>query len=265
MRRRVGHIEIDTIAAERSKFTAPMVLIHGLWCTSKVWHRFMGYLAHRGWDCHAVNLRGRSNEPTTAKISPATLADHHDDLNGVIAACDSPPVVVGHDLGALLALSSALAPIRAAVAIAPLLPRPWRNTPIPGLTSLHARFAARWRDELPPPRGALLRDYFGTTPPQPLVPESAALRRDLCASALSFPLGTAAPVLVVSGDADPVTPLDAVAGLAQKIGAELRQIAKGGHALPWEVGWQERVTEIHRWLILALGDPLLIPEEEESD
>jgi pimeloyl-ACP methyl ester carboxylesterase len=265
VRKQVGHIEIDTIAAERSKFTAPMVLVHGLWCTSSVWRRFMGYLAHRGWDCHAVNLRGRSSKPTLEQPAPAStsFADHLEDLNTVLESCNAPPIVVGHDLGGLLALSSSVT-LSALVALSPLLPASRRDSPLPGFTNFRARIALRWRNRLPPPAGDVRRRYFGITPPQSIVPEAAPLARDLCNPSLPFPLAAAATTLIVVGDADMITPVDAATELATDIGAEVLVVPDGGHALPWENGWQERVTEVHRWLIRTLGDPLLVtPEEEE--
>jgi pimeloyl-ACP methyl ester carboxylesterase len=268
VRKRVGHIEIDTIAAERSKFTAPIVFVHGLWCTSSVWHRLMGSLAHRGWDCHAVNLRGRSSsgvQPLPSSSAQANIAAHLADLNAVIAACESPPVVVGHDLGGLLALSSSLASARANVAFSPLLPPSWRSTPLPGFTGLRARIALRWRDRLPPPRGQALRHFFGPIAPQSIVPETAALAHDLGDPTLSFPVGTAAPTLILIGEADPVTSVPAATRLAATVGAEVQRVAGGGHALPWESSWQERGTELHRWLIRTLGDSLLAMLDEEED
>lgn len=267
MRKQVGSIEIDTIAAERSKFTAPIVLVHGLWCTSSIWHRLMGYLAHRGWDCYAVNLRGRAaRAKTTASAPPARagIAEHLDDLNAVINACDAPPVVIGHDFGGLLALSKKLFAARAVVAISPLLPAHRREAPIPGLTDLRSRFRLRLRKRLSPPRGRARRAYFGAEPPRRLVSETRALADDLSNPTLSFAVGPPAPTLLVGGDADAVTPLDTVARTAADLGADFQLVSGGGHALPWEQGWQERAAEIHRWLVHTLGESLLAMLDEED-
>lgn len=269
MRQQVGPISIDTIAAERSKFTAPLVLVHGLWCTSSVWHPLMGYLAHRGWDCHGVNLRGRSSGtrlPPPPTTPSAGIIDHLQDLNAVIVSCDAPPVVVGHDLGGLLALSADLAPARAVVAISPLVPLGFRDSPLPGLSNLRARIALRLRGQLPPPRGRVRHGYFGTEPPRRLVAESATLARDLCNPNLEFAIGPVAPTLIVGGDEDAVAPPVVVKRLVDRFNVDLRWITGGSHALPWQQGWQDRATDLHRWLIRTLGEPLLaMLDEEESD
>ena len=31
-----------------------------------------------------------------------------------------------------------------------------------------------------------------------------------------------------------------------------------------EAGWEQRVSEIHRWLVHTLGEDLLVPREEEE-
>lgn len=260
MHKRIGQVEIDTVAAERSKFTAPLLLIHGLWCTSTVWFPSMGYLAHRGWDCHAVNLPARS--PDTPPAS--SLREYLCALREVVLACDAPPVILGHDLGGLLALAQDLGPRRAVVALAPLAAACHRADPIPGLAGLRSRLIMALSDRLPPPRGRLAAAYFGNLPPHPTVAAPSAIVRELIDPHMQLPLGPQAPTLIVAGNADAVTAVETIEKLAHAVGADLQRI-KGGHALPWEPGWQERTAEIHRWLIRTLGDPLLVPLEEEPE
>jgi pimeloyl-ACP methyl ester carboxylesterase len=192
------------------------------------------------------------------------LQQHLDDLNAVIAACDAAPVVVGHDLGALLGLSQRTEPVRAVVALAPLLLASQRDGVIPGVSDLRARLLMRVRGRLAPPGGRARQVFFGPVAPQPLVDESASLGHQLADPSFPFPLGVAAPTLMLAGDEDGVTSLASLSSLAQQIGADLHK-SSGHHALPWEDGWQGRVTEIHRWLIHTLGDPLLALLDEEEE
>jgi pimeloyl-ACP methyl ester carboxylesterase len=259
MERRVGHALIETIAAESAKFTAPMVLVHGLWCTAAVWRKFMGYLAHRGWTCHAVNLR-RPGE----RIAAPRLADYLDDVRGVIAACAAPPVVVGHDLGALLALQCTAPNVRARVALAPLVPRPLAATPNRALMRTASRLAM-WRAQpLPVPRGRLAAACFGSGVPGGTHPDSSAAARDLISGNLRLSFDTTAPSLVIAANDDPFSPPQDVEALAAQCGATLRRIPNAGHPLPWEIGWEQRVPEIHRWLVQTLGEDLLALREEEE-
>jgi pimeloyl-ACP methyl ester carboxylesterase len=264
MLRRIGHVVIESVAAETPKFTAPMVLVHGLWCTAAVWRRFMGYCAHRGWSCHALRLRAHgATGPESA--GHVRFADHLEDLRRVIAACDTPPVLVGHDLGGLLALHRNGDLVRAVVALAPLVPRTLARNANPALASLSARLAM-WRSgALRPPRGRLGARYFGRSVPGGTIPDSGRLARELTGQEVLPRIGTARPTLILGGTRDGVSPPDAVRSLAQHLGATCRLVDGATHAMPWESGWEQRVSEVHRWLVHALGEELLAMRDEESD
>jgi pimeloyl-ACP methyl ester carboxylesterase len=259
MERQRSHTAIDTIAAESAKFTAPIVLVHGLWCTAAVWHKFMGYLAHRGWTCHALHL----NRPSDHLTAPR-LADYLEVVRGVVAACAAPPVIIGHDLGALLALQCAAPAVRARVALAPLVPPPVAATPNPILVRLRARLAM-WRAQpLPVPRGRMATRYFGSSVPGGTRPDSSAAARELIRGDVRLALDSTTPSLVIAADDDPFSPSTDVARLAAHCGALFRSVPNAGHPLPWEAGWEQRVSEIHRWLVQTLGEVLLVPREEEE-
>ena len=260
---RGGQAVIETMAAESPKFTAPMLLIHGLWCTAPVWHRFMGYFAHRGWTCHALNLRGHGSRPPE-QIGAVRLADYQQDVRQALEACESPPVLVGHDLGALLALWCGETTARAIVALAPLVPRTVAGSKLPLATGLRALYAMRRSRPLPPPRGKLAAACFAGGPPGGATPDSGSALRDLAGDALRLEGWKGPPTLMLAGERDAVCPPSVVEELAHRTGASWRTIPEAGHALPWEPGWERRVAEIHRWLIQTLGEPLLLPPEPEE-
>lgn len=78
---------------------------HGAWCWRERW---MPFFAAAGYDCYAVSLRGQggSDRKTPAgeplKVS-GDLDSLTDDLGSVVAALPSPPVLIAHSFGALLA------------------------------------------------------------------------------------------------------------------------------------------------------------------
>jgi pimeloyl-ACP methyl ester carboxylesterase len=260
MQGHVGSVAVETIAAETPKFTAPMVCIHGLWCTAAVWRRFTGFCAHRGWTCIAVNLRGRGGG-AAGGIAAVRFADYLDDVRQVLARCEAPPVVVGHDLGALLALHCDAPAVRAIVALAPLLPYADAGGSNRALTRLRARWAT-WRGvSLPPPRGVLGMAYLGAALAA-AVPDSGRVAGEL--RRLEPMAAPHVPTLLVAGRRDVFSPPALVERFAQAIGASLRVAENAGHAMPWEPGWEQRVSEIHRWLVQTLGDSLLIEHEEED-
>lgn len=264
MNRRVGNLLIESMAAESAKFTAPMLLLHGLWCTAGVWRRYMGYLAHRGWTCHALNLRGHGGSGTPGRLGRVRFTDYLDDVRRVIAACEAPPVLLGHDLGGLLALHAA-ALARAVVALAPLVPQPMRSQPPPAFSGFRARLAMRCGGPLPPPRGKAARDVFGQYPPAGLTAESGTVARELSTSDLRFAVAPGVPALVVGGQADACSSAQDLERLATYAGAVWRPLEGAGHGLPWEPGWERCVGDIHRWLVQQCGEALLVLREEDEE
>jgi pimeloyl-ACP methyl ester carboxylesterase len=255
-------MSVETVVAESEKFTASLVLVHGLWSEPAVWRRFMGLLAHRGWTCHAVRLPGRSMETDDARS--LALRDYVQVVRDVVAACAAPPIVLGHDVGAFLAMSGAAEYARAVIAMAPLLPGDLlrRN---PAVTGLRQRLALAWGRAVPPPGGRRAQAYFGAGAGSPPAPEPWAVVRDLLAWSGAPTIALPVPALVVAATADPFCPRDALAVWAARCGAEVRAVPGADHGLPWMTGWESRANEIHRWLVQRLGEPLLLPCEDDDD
>jgi len=265
MLRRIGDVTIESIAGESAKFAAPMVLVHGLWCSAAVWRRFMGYLAHRGWTCHAMNLRGHGDAAGRDEVDRFSFADYLGDVQSVLAACDAAPVVVGHDLGALLALACPAATTRAVVALAPFLPRTIGGTTNPVLSSWSAQLALLRSCPLPPPHGRSGAAYFADGAPGGATAESARAAHDLRDGAFDLPAQIGRPTLLVAGERDRFSRPDAVERWGRRLGVQYRTIEGAGHAMPWGAGWEVCVAATHRWLIQALGEPLLLLRDEQEE
>ena len=257
MTQRVGPLVVEISEPESAKFTAPLLLVHGLWERAEVWRRFSRYLAHRGWRCVAVHLRGRVNgEPA------GDLSDHLADLQAVITALATPPVLVGHDLGGLLILQAAGA-ARAVVALAPLVPAAV-GAPAPTALQHAGTWLARWRGQpLSPPAGRWRAAYPAL---RVEVREPAAVIRQLLTTSVTVgPIPASVPAVVVAGEHDRVTPVAAARALAAHVGAEFHLCPGSGHDLTNEGGWEERVATVHRWLVQRLGIALLALYEEAME
>ncbi len=257
MQERVGELVIELTRSPSPKFTAPLLLLHGLWGEADVWRRWAGFLAHRGWSCHALNLRGRGADARRA----GRLEDYEADVRQAVAAMDAPPIIVGHDLGGLLALRLA-AGARAVVVLAPWVARPHANPSARALLGVLGPLRLRLRRSLPAPRVGG-RAYCGD-PWRASATESTAVLGALLFAEITLPT-TPSPKLIVAGGRDPFVPVAAAERLAHATGADLLVDPAGGHLLPVEGGWERRAGRVHRWCIQALGDPLLALREEEEE
>ena len=231
----------EITSPESDKFTAALVLLHGLWDQPAGWRRFAGYLAHRGWRCIAL---ARSAQLDTLEAVEAEVRD-------AIAALDAPPILVGHDVGANVALRC-VDRSRAVVALAPLVGPPLAEPSI--VLQGAGTWLERWRgDRLHAPRVGY---------PSRQSTEPAALVHTVTASAARPIPASDVPRVVFAMEVDEVTPLAATRRFAEQCGAPLQVIGGAGHAALAGAGWEACVAAAHRWIIRELGVDLLALYDE---
>ena len=113
---------IESWLPERRSRRKPLYLLHGELGGSWLWHHFLGYFAPRGWEGHALNLRGHYWSET-ADFGELDFATYLEDVICGAEALPRPPIVIGHGLGGLLAMRLAQArPISALILVSPALP-----------------------------------------------------------------------------------------------------------------------------------------------
>ena len=113
---------IESWLPERRSRRKPLYLLHGELGGSWQWHRFLGYFAPRGWEGHALNLRGHYWSETS-DFADVDLHTYIDDAIAATEIMPRPPIVIGHGMGGLLAMRVAQAkPISALILISPALP-----------------------------------------------------------------------------------------------------------------------------------------------
>jgi pimeloyl-ACP methyl ester carboxylesterase len=276
MERRLAALRAEVSAPERNKFTAPILLVHGLWSGSWMWHGVAGALAQRGWECWALDLRGRTGSRPVETISTVHLEDYIADVIAAARALWAPPVLCGHGLGALLALLAAaqIGP-RALVGLAPLLPCAWvpdERLPLP-LMRLSTVPALLWKWPLHPPPVRMSQEFLftGLSAAEQaqlhgrLQADSGTVAYTLTRGRVGFPAGDPpfCPQLILSGRRDRMQSPTSVRWLVTRLQAEHQEYVEEGHWLVAGARWLSLVADVHRWLIRSLGESLLVPLEEE--
>lgn len=128
--------------------TQHVLLIHGTWCNGGTWSEFATALKARGYTVHAPSLRHHGHPETNdiwgnaQQVSKIGLLDYVADLKALVETLDSPPIIIGHSVGALLAqLVATESPSAGVVLLGP--------APNAGMFALYPSMAAAWLRYLP--------------------------------------------------------------------------------------------------------------------
>jgi pimeloyl-ACP methyl ester carboxylesterase len=115
-------IHVETHQPERRSRKPPLLLIHGALGGSWLWTEMAAFLAERGWEAHAMNLRGHFTSDM-ADLSETTMADYRDDVAVAMRHLGRPAVLIGWGIGALAAMMYAERnPVLGLVLLAPSPP-----------------------------------------------------------------------------------------------------------------------------------------------
>lgn len=139
-------IHVETHQPERRSRKPPLLLVHGALTGSWLWTDFAAFLAERGWEAHAMNLRGHFTSDV-AELDETRMADYAEDIGVGMRHLGRPAVIVGWGIGALAALMYAQrAPVLGLVLLAPSPPAAAlpRRPSDHELRSVPAVYDAKW-------------------------------------------------------------------------------------------------------------------------
>lgn len=260
-----------------SSTRTPVIFIHGLWLHASSWNQWLDLYREAGYEPMAPGWPGEPDTVAEARAHPEAVAnvgidDAASHFRTIIESLDSPPIIVGHSFGGLLAekllgedvalaavaidpaqikgvLPLPIAQIRAAL---PALGNPANLRKAISLTAEQWRFgfANNLADE---EAEALYARWAIPAPARPVF--QAALANFNVHSEAKVKTGNdqRGPLLLISGLNDHTVPdVTTRATLKQYRDStavtELKQFEGRGHSLTIDSGWREVADATLEWL-----------------
>lgn len=255
----------------------PVVFIHGLWLHASSWEPWVALFRESGYDPIAPGWPGESATVGEAREDPDRMAGHGigevtDHYASIIRDLDSPPVLVGHSFGGMIAeklLGEGLAASAVAIDAAQIkgvLPLPLSSlrSTLPvfrnpanahravSLTAEQFRYS--FGNALEPEESDALYDRWTIPAPgKPLFEAATANFSRHSPAAVQTRNDTRGPLLLVMGGQDHTVP-EAITKSTLKqyrhssAVTDLIEFPDRGHSLTIDKGWREVADACLRWL-----------------
>lgn len=259
----IRRLEVISRRASVPARKPPLLFVHGAFAGAWCWDEFfLTWFARRGYDAHAVSLRGHGGSMGRDGLNDSSIADYVADVRSVIAELPSPPVLVGHSMGGFIVqkVLEHEAPA-GAVLMASVPPRglagpglslavwnPAAAFSIGSIQSLGESWAA---PEVM--QEALFSAAVGSAEALGYLarmgPESTRAMLDMYGGDLPDPARRATcPVLVVGAAEDALIPSAFVRATARSYDAPHHVFDDMGHLMMLDAAWESVAEHLHDWL-----------------
>jgi len=118
------NLEVRSRLPARRNGKPPLLFVHGGYCDAWCWEPyFLSFFADKGYAAHALSLRGHGESGGYESLFVAGLDDYVADVERVASTLSSPPILIGHSMGASIVERLMLTrPVRGAALLAPVPP-----------------------------------------------------------------------------------------------------------------------------------------------
>jgi len=117
-------LEVRSRRPARNGSRPPLLFVHGAYCDGWCWEaHFLPWFAAHRYESHALSLRGHGRSQGYESLFVSGLDDFAADVSRVAAQLSSPPVLIGHSMGAaIVERLLATVSVRAVALLAPIPP-----------------------------------------------------------------------------------------------------------------------------------------------
>src|SRR6202795_3579932 len=116
-------LEVRSHLPRASTDRPPLLFVHGGFCDAWCWQPFfLPWFAAQGFPSYALSLRGHGASGGQESLFVAGLDDYGADVEHVAATRPSPPVLIGHSMGAAVVERLLTTPTARAAALIARLP-----------------------------------------------------------------------------------------------------------------------------------------------
>lgn len=254
-------LEIITKRPDQRTHSTALLLIHGAWHGAWCWENFLPFLADRGYEVHALSLRGHGQSEGRANIRWFSVRDYVEDVAQIVRRFSQPPILIGHSMGGYVTqkyLESHDAPAGVLLASIPIFGifgmtwrfmqrRPWATTktlllmnPWYLVDSPELVKEGFFSDDFP--------DEEITRLFPNIQPESFRMSAEATLLNLPNPKKVTTPLLVLAAENDRIFSLAEERTTAKAYNTEAYIFPKMAHDMMLEHGWQKVADKIIEWL-----------------
>ena len=254
----------------------PLVFVHGANAGAWIWDvHLLPYLAERGFEAHAVSLRGHGQSDGREALMTFGLDDYVKDVATTVRSIGRLPVLIGHSMGGMVIQKYLQSHVAAGAVL---------MASVPPMGLFHTSFDMALRAPLmlqqislvqmigptfPGGRETVRRMLFSKNVPDDEIdsymplwqPESARVVWDMMGWRLPWMPRTDVPVMVMGAEEDVFTPPNLVRATARRYEAPARVFPDMGHAMMLERDWSDVADALVEWVTDELG----AGEEEAED